>query len=125
MDDFSIYEDTFDLCFDNLAKVLYRCEEQLGPNLGKMPFYGTRRCGLGHIVSHRGIEVDKAKMEVIESLPSPTCIEEVRSYFGHGGFYRRFIKDFFKIVKPLTLLLAKDIPFVFINECLEAFHKIK
>jgi len=49
----------------------------------------------------------------------------VRSFLGYVGFYRRFIKDFSKIAKPLTQLLAKDAPFIFTDECHEAFYRIK
>ena len=57
---------------------------------------------LGHVISAGGIEVDKAKVEVIERLPPPTSVKGVRSFLGHVGFYRRFVKDFSKIAKPLT-----------------------
>ena len=76
---------------------------------------------LGHLVSDKGIEVDRAKVEVIEKLPPPTSVKGIHSFLGHAGFYRRFIKDFSKIVKPLTNFLAKDAMFVFANNCLEAF----
>ena len=80
---------------------------------------------LGHVISARGIEVNKAKIEVIERLPPPTSVKGVRSFLSHAGFYRRFIKDFSKIAKPLTQLLAKDALFVFSDECLESFCRIK
>ena len=73
---------------------------------------------LGHRISAKGIEVDRAKIEVIEKLPPPTSVKAVRSFLGHAGFYRRFIKDFSKITKPLCNLLLKDVPFNFTNECL-------
>ena len=57
---------------------------------------------LGHKISHKGIEVDKAKIEIIENLQPPKTVREIRSFLGHAGFYRRFIKDFSKITKPLT-----------------------
>jgi hypothetical protein len=76
---------------------------------------------LGHLVSERGIEVDRAKIEVIENLPPPTNIKGVRSFLGHAGFYRRFIKDFSHIARPLTNLLAKDAPFEFDDKCLDGF----
>ena len=62
---------------------------------------------LGHHVSKRGIEVDKAKIEVIEQRPPLVNIKGIRSFLGHAGFYRQFIKDFSQIAKPLTNLLAK------------------
>ena len=65
----------------------------------------------GHLVSERGIEVDRAKIEVIEQLPPPINIKGIRSFLGHAGFYRRFIKDFSHITRPLTNLLAKNVPF--------------
>ena len=72
---------------------------------------------LGHLVFERGIEVDKAKIEVIEQLSHPMNIKGIRSFLGHVGFYRRFIKDFSQIARPVTNLLAKDAPFEFIDEC--------
>ena len=80
---------------------------------------------LGHKVSKRGIEVDRAKIEVIEQLPPPTNVKGICSFLGHAGFYRRFIKDFSQIARPLTSLLAKDAPFIFNDECHEAFQILK
>ncbi|XP_042405116.1 uncharacterized protein LOC121995443 [Zingiber officinale] len=73
----------------------------------------------------RGIEVDTAKVEVIENLPPPTNVKGVRSFLGHAGFYRRFIKDFSKISKPLTNLLIKETEFLFDENCLDAFSRLK
>jgi len=80
---------------------------------------------LGHVISTRGIEVDKAKIEVIKQLSPPTFVKGVRSFLGHKGFHCYFIKDFSKITKPLTQLLAKNVLFVFTDECHEAFCRIK
>jgi hypothetical protein len=80
---------------------------------------------LGHLISKHGIEVDKAKIEVIEQLPPPTNVKGIRSFLGHAGFNRRFIKNFSHIARPLTNLLAKDTPFVFDEECYAAFHILK
>jgi hypothetical protein len=66
---------------------------------------------LEHLVSECGIEVDRAKIEVIEQLPPPINIRGIRSFLGHAGFYRRFIKDFSHIARPLTNLLAKNVLF--------------
>ncbi|XP_022862463.1 uncharacterized protein LOC111382664 [Olea europaea var. sylvestris] len=83
------------------------------------------RIVLGHRVSAKGIEVDKAKIHVIEKLLSPTSVKIVRSFLGHAGFYRRFIKDFSKITKPLCNLLIKDVSFEFNEECLTTFNTLK
>ncbi|CAM8920094.1 unnamed protein product [Rhodiola kirilowii] len=80
---------------------------------------------LGHLVSKRGIKVDKAKVDVIEKLPPPKDVRGIRSFLGHVGFYRRFIKDFSKIARPLTNLLCIDTKFQFDEECLMAFEKLK
>ena len=80
---------------------------------------------LGHIVSPRGIEVDKAKIDLIVGLPPPTSVRQVRSFLGHAGFYRRFIKDFSKISRLLCSLLAKDAPFIFDEACVKAFETLR
>jgi hypothetical protein len=80
---------------------------------------------LGHSISNKGIEVDKAKIDIISKLPPPMTIEGVRSFLGHAGFYRRFIKDFFKISRPLCALLAKDTKFEWTDECMTAFNTLK
>jgi len=75
---------------------------------------------LGHEISKNGIEVDKTKIEVITKLPVPKCVKDIRSFLGHVSFYRRYIKDFSKIARPLTNLLAKDMSFTFDSGCLNA-----
>ena len=79
----------------------------------------------GHKVSEHGIEVDKAKIDVIEQLPPPTSVKGIRSFLSHVGFYRRFIKDISHIARPLTSLLAKDAPFEFDDECLKSLKNLK
>ena len=80
---------------------------------------------LGHLVSKRGIEVDKAKKEIIEKMLPPTPVKEVRSFLGHADFYHRFIKDFSSITKPLISMLLKDEDFIFDDPCLKAFCRLK
>ena len=126
MDDFSVYGDSFDLCLANLDRVLKRCEEtNLVLNWEKCHFMVDEGIVLGHKISSKGIEVDRAKTETIEKLPPPTTTKGVRGFLGHAGFYRRFIKDFSLIAKPLTNLLNKDVPFVFGDTCLSAFNRLK
>jgi len=126
MDDFSVYGKTFNQCLENLDKVLQRCREKdLVLNWEKCHFMVRAGIVLGHRVSERGIEVDRAKIEVIEKLPPPVNVNRMCSFLGHAGFYRRFIKDFSHISRPLMSLLAKDAPFDFTDECLDAFHTLK
>ena len=80
---------------------------------------------MGHKIYERGIEVDKAKVDAIEKMPCPRDIKGICSFLGHAGFYRRFIKDFSKISRPLTNLLQEDVPFVFDDDCIEAFEILK
>jgi len=95
MDDFSIFGDSFDDYLTNWEKVLSRCEEKnLVLNWEKCHFMVTNGIVVGHIVSSKGIEVDKSKIELIANLPTPKSIKDVRSFLRHAGFYRRFIKDF-------------------------------
>jgi hypothetical protein len=126
MDDFSVYGKTFGDCLANLDKVLTRCAEvDLVQNWKKCHFMVKQGIVLGHVISERGIEVDKAKVETVEQLPPPADVKSLRSFLGHAGFYRRFIKDFSKITKPLTHLLQKDVAFEFDEKCLAAFRTSK
>ena len=98
MDDFSVFGKSFDQCLFHLDVVL---------------------------ISVRGIKVDQEKIKVMEKLPPPINVKGVRSFLGHAGFYRRFIKDFSKISKPLCNLLVKENDFDFDSECLNVFSLIK
>ncbi|GJV65344.1 reverse transcriptase domain-containing protein [Tanacetum coccineum] len=126
MDDFFIFGDSFDKCLNNLDKMLQRCKDaRLVLNWEKCHFMVKEGIVLGHKVSSAGLEVDKAKIDVISKLPPPTNIKGVRSFHGHAGFYRRLIKNFSKISRPLTKLLEKDTPFEFDDECQKAFELLK
>ena len=80
---------------------------------------------LGHKVSGKVIEVDRSKVDAIERMPQPRDIKGIRSFLGHVGFYRRFIRNFSGISKPLTNLLQKGVRFNFDDKCLVAFDKLK
>ncbi|GJS63637.1 reverse transcriptase domain-containing protein [Tanacetum coccineum] len=126
MDDFSVFGDSFSSCLANLDKMLKRCEDtKLALNWEKSHFMVKEGIVLGHKISRKGIEVDKAKVDVIFKLPHPTTIKGIRSFLGHAGFYRRFIKDFSKISRPMTHLLEKNTPFIFSEDCILAFQTLK
>src|SRR3954464_15139579 len=114
MDDFSVYGNSFDHYLHNLNNVLQRCEEtNLVLNWEKCHFMVNEGIVLGHKISERGIEVEKAKIEAIEKMPCPRDVKGIRSILSHAGFYRRLINDLFKISNPLINLLQKNVPFVF------------
>ncbi|WZZ82709.1 hypothetical protein YC2023_103281 [Brassica napus] len=126
MDDFSVYGSSFATCLSNLCRVLQRCEDtNLVLNWEKCHFMVKEGIVLGHKVSEKGIEVDKAKIDVMVGLAPPRTVKDIRSFLGHAGFYRRFIMDFSKIARPLTRLLCKEAAFHFDGECMEAFKNLK
>ena len=92
MDDFSVYGNSFSVCLSNLCSVLQRCEEKhLVLNWENCHFMVRDGIVLGHKISEKGIEVDKAKIEVMMSLQPPNSVKGIRSFLRHAGFYRRFI----------------------------------
>nr|GFA84667.1 reverse transcriptase domain-containing protein [Tanacetum cinerariifolium] len=106
--------------------MLKRCEDtNLCLNWEKSHFMVKEGIFLDHNIFKNGIEVDKAKVDVIAKLPYPTTIKGIRSFLGHAGFYQRFIQDFSKIARPMTRLIEKDTPFIFSKECVEAFQTLK
>ncbi|KAL6329577.1 hypothetical protein AAG906_022154 [Vitis piasezkii] len=126
MDDITVYGGTFEECLVNLEAVLHRCiEKDLVLNWEKCHFMVRQGIVLGHIISEKGIEVDKAKVELIVKLPSPTTVKGVRQFLGHARFYRRFIKGFSSLSKPLCELLAKDAKFIWDERCQNSFDQLK
>ena len=113
MDDITVYGGSFEDYLINLETVLHKCiEKNLVLNWEKCHFMVSHGIVMGHIILEKGIAVDKAKIDLISKLPSPTNIKTVRQFLGHAGFYRRFIMDFSKITKPLYKLLEKDAKFI-------------
>ena len=126
MDDFTVYVSSFDHCLNNLETVLQRCKDKhLALNLEKCHFMVTEGIVLGHKISATGLEVDQSKVSIIKTLAPPTTVKGIRSFLGHAGFYRRFIKDFSKIAIPLCRLLEKETKFNFDDSYKAAFEEIK
>ncbi|XP_070032274.1 uncharacterized protein [Nicotiana tomentosiformis] len=118
------------IALEDVEKTTFTCPSGMfarGCHLGceKCHFMVNEGIVMGHKVTAHGIEVDRPKVDVIARLPPPTSVKSIRSFLGHAGFYRRFIKNFSSITKPLTALLAKDVKFVFNVECLRALELIK
>jgi len=126
MDDFLVFESSFEECLHHLTLVLVRCKEKnLVLNWEKCHFMVQQGIVLRHVISRRGIEVDKAKVDLISNLPPLRMVKEVPSFLGHAGFYRRFIQDFSKIARPLCKLLVKEDPFIFDEDCKKVFGALK
>nr|GFA80083.1 hypothetical protein [Tanacetum cinerariifolium] len=126
MDDFSVFGNSFENCLSRLDKMLQRCEDtNLSLNWEKSHFIVKEGIVLGHKISKNGIEVKKAKVDVIANLPHPTTVKGIRSFLGHAGFYRRFIQDFSKISRLMTHLLEKNTLFVFSKDYIHAFQTLK
>ncbi|GJW97885.1 reverse transcriptase domain-containing protein [Tanacetum coccineum] len=126
MDDFSVFGDSFSSYLSHLDKMLQRCEDtNLVLNWKKCHFMVKEGIVLGHKIYKSGIEVDRAKVDVIAKLPHPTTVNGIRSFLGHAVFYRRFIQDFSKIARPMTHLLEKETSFIFSKECIKAFETLK
>ncbi|GJR15915.1 reverse transcriptase domain-containing protein [Tanacetum coccineum] len=126
INDFSVFGNSFDNFLNNLDKMLQRRKDtNLFLNWEKCHFMIKEGIVLGHKVFGAGLEVDKAKIDVISKLPPPTNVKGIKSFLKHVNFYRHFIKDFSKITRPLTKLLEKDSPLEFNDECHKAFNSLK
>ncbi|GJZ22486.1 reverse transcriptase domain-containing protein [Tanacetum coccineum] len=126
MDDFLVFGNSLGTCRSHLDKMLKQCKDtNLFLNWEKSHFMVKEGIVLGHKISKNGIEVGKAKVDVIAKLSHPTTVKGIQSFLGHAEFYPRFIQDFLKTAWPMTRLLEKDTPFFFSKECIEAFQTLK
>ena len=126
MDDFTVYGSSFEQFLQNLGTLLHRCQDKnLALNWEKCYFMVTKGIVIRHKISAAGLEVDQAKVSIIKTLLPPITVKGIRSFLGHAGFYRRFIRDFSKIARPLCRLLEKDTKFNFDESCQSSFEEIK
>ena len=122
----SVFGPSFDACLEHLTQILDVCIKKcLVLSWEKSHFMVREGIVIGHLVSSKGLEMDKAKVEVIQDLALPKSIRELRSFLGHVGFYRRFIQDFTKVSKPLTSLLCKEKDFFIEEEGKHDFMQLK
>ncbi|RDY04078.1 Retrovirus-related Pol polyprotein, partial [Mucuna pruriens] len=118
MDYFTMYDHSFDACLESLSRVLDMCiETNLTLNFEKCHFMVTEGIILGHLVSNRGIEVNRAKIDIIASLSHPASMQEVCSFHGHiGDSSKKFQQNSLAIVQTLTIGCGP---------CIEAFQELK
>jgi hypothetical protein len=108
MDDFSIYGETFEDCLANLDKELKRCQmADLVPNWVKCHFMAQEEIVPGHKILAKGIEVDKAKIEVIEQLLPPTNVKGICSFWDMHGFIEDSFRNFLRLLDPSPIFYPK------------------
>ena len=88
-------------------------------------FFAQKVSFLGHMISEEGIVPDPERTKSIEYFKTPKNVKEVRGFLGFCGFYRRFIKNFSSIARPLNELLKKNVPFKWGQPQKSAFHTLK
>jgi hypothetical protein len=126
IDDILIYSKNDSDHEEHLRLVLQKLRDnQLYAKYSKCEFWLDEVPFLGHIISNGGISVDPAKVREIVGWKKPSSVAEIQSFLGLAGYYRRFIKVFSKIVKPMTSLLEKGKEFKWTHECQESFNQLK
>ena len=126
IDDILVYSKDKEEHEQHLRKVLQILREnQLYAKFSKCEFWLEKVSFLGHFISKEGVSVDPAKIEAVRDWPAPKNMTEVRSFLGLAGYYRRFVKDFSKIARPMTNLMKKDKKFEWSKECELAFQTLK
>jgi hypothetical protein len=126
LDDIIIYSKTFEQHLDHIAQVFNALRQaQLKIKLKKCYFCLPSIHFLGHVVGRNGIQPDPAKIDKIKNFPVPTNLTQLRAALGLFSYYRKFIKDFSRMAKPMTLLLRKETPFLWTNKQQIAFDQLK
>ena len=126
IDDIVVIGKSFDDHLCNLQQVLKRLRQaglKLQPH--KCKFLQSQVTYLGHVVSAQGVSPDPEKTSKIKSWPVPQSAQEVQRFLGLANYYRRFIKDFATMAKPLHRLTEKGVPFTWTLECEQAFNFLK
>lgn len=124
-DDILIYSPTFESHLQHLSEVLTLLKQDHWKiKLSKCAFAQTTIAYLGHIISAHGVATDPAKLQIIQQWSAPTNTKELRSFLGLAGFYRKFVRHFSIIAKPLTDLLKKNSLFVWTSDHQSAFETL-
>ena len=126
LDNILIYSKTRKEHRIHVKKVLERLREAgLQVDIKKCEFDVSETVFLGVIISGEGLRMDPQKVKAVLDWVRPTNLKEVQGFIGFANFYRRFIQDFSKIVKPLVALTRKEVPFAWTEDCTKAFQDLK
>jgi hypothetical protein len=126
IDDILVYSNNEDNHIKHLHTVLQRlCDHRLYAKLSKCDFWLKEIKFLGHTISQDGVSVDPKKVQEVMEWKPPTTIGQIRSFLGLAGYYRRFIPDFSRIAKPMTVLLKKGVKYEWSQKCEDAFHALR
>ena len=126
LDDIIIFSRTAEEHRSHIRKVFEKLQSaKLSMKLSKCNFFSNEFQYLGHILSTKGIHPLPSKMQAIQKMHPPTTPKQVCAFLGLVGSYRKFIKNFTKIAKPLTLLTRQQVKFEWTPEHQEAFTKLK
>ena len=126
LDDIIVLAPDFSQHLENLDKVFGRLKEaNLKINPKKCKLFQREVSYLGHIINGQGIKTDPDKIDAVQNWPRPNNIRDVRSFLGICSYYRKFVKGFSVIAKPLHKLTEKSQKFVWDSDCQEAFDKLK
>jgi hypothetical protein len=126
IDDILVYSKIEEEHVKHLHTALQRLRKhQLYAKFSKCEFWLDKVKFIGHTISPEGIVVDPVKVHEVMDWKPPTSVHQIRSFLGLAGYYRRFIPNFSRIVKPMTELLRKGVKFVWNQKCEEAFHLLR
>lgn len=111
----------------NLITEILEClrKYNLQLKISKTEFFASELLYLGHIISERGVKPSERNVETVKNFPQPKKLVEVQRFLGMASYFRKFIRDFAKIAKPLNYLCKKDIEFVWTTDCENAFKQLK
>lgn len=125
-DDILVYSCTFEEHLDHLRQVFeWLANDQWKLKLSKCKFAQRSIAYLGHIISEQGVSTDATKVQAVVDWPTPSCVKELRSFLGLAGYYRKFVKHFGIIARPLTNLLKKNTMFIWTSDHDSAFTALK
>jgi hypothetical protein len=126
IDDILVYSATHEDHEEHLKTVLSILrEKKLFAKLKKCEVWLKEVSFLGHVISENGVEVDLRKIEAVMNWERPSNVNEIQSFLGFTGYYRRFVEGFSKLLGPLTILTKKNARFIWDDECEDCFQELK